>query len=147
MKITVIIIILFIIFSYLYFINANNSNFNQIEISNDVPIIKNLIDVKQNTGKIVYVFGRYELQDVRMKQENPKNLFQGHAGIILEDGYCVLLMPPSHQKAIRSKNEQNKCNKKYVYAKGKIYPYVPQEGNTMCTPCLTDISDILPANK
>lgn len=143
MKITLIVVVILLLFSLFYFFkNKKTTKNDKMETPTDAPIVKNLTDVKNNTDSIVYVLGKYQLQDIRMRQENPKVVHRGHAGIVLEDGHCVLLMPPNDEKAIRSKKEQNKCTGKYVYAKGRIYPYIPQEGAAMRSPCLTEISDI-----
>lgn len=116
----------------------NHSDFSNL----DFPIVLNNSDARTYQGKVVYVIGIYKQMDVRMKQINPKVLYKGHASITLQDDYVALLYPPARRKAIRSKEEIEKFENQYVKVKGVIYPFVPQEGNTMMTPCLTEVHSI-----
>jgi|GEM_PF-7016602 len=112
------------------------------DLPTDLPIIKAYKEINELEKQDVYVLGTYKLADMRMRRENPAELFLGHAEIVFEDGHSVVLMPPDDKLAIRSEEEQTRCNGKMVYAKGTLYPYIPRGESNLKSPCLVDIEFI-----
>jgi len=108
----------------------------------EIPIIRREEEIELHPGKIVYVEGTYEQEDVRMVQESPKTLFLGHVVVVLEDGCRVFLYPPGRDEALRSKEEIRQFEHKKVSVLGRIYPTIPQDGTIQIAPCLEDIQSI-----
>lgn len=115
---------------------------NAIDLPDDLPVITAFKDIDELEKQEVYVSGIYKLKDMRMRKANPEELFKGHAEIVFEDKYSVILMPPDDELAIRSEEEQTRCNGQKVYAKGTLYPYIPWGDSNLKSPCLVDIEFI-----
>lgn len=134
--------------------SSNDQSKNQTEnpsqnqpanLPTDLPVIASFKDIDELEEQKAYVLGIYKLKDMRMRKENPDELFKGHAEIVFGDGYSVVLMPPDDKLAIRPQEEQTQFNGKKVYVKGTVYPYIPWGDSNLKSPCLVDIEYIKPA--
>lgn len=109
----------------------------------ELPIIRSMGDIALHANQLVYIEGTYEQQDVRMRKENPSQLYEGHAGIRLSDNYVVFLYPPYDDKAIRDESERKQFSGKSVRVKGTVKPNIPEKGTTLRAPCLTSVDEIV----
>ncbi len=123
-------------------VSKNDSNELSKDLPTDLPLITAFAEIDELEKQDVYLQGTYKLKDMRMRKTGSEGVFKGHAEIVFEDGYSVILMPPDDESAIRPQAEQTRCNGKTVYAKGTLYPYIPWGDSNLKSPCLVDIEFI-----
>jgi hypothetical protein len=109
------------------------------------PVVINRRDVAEHDGKDAVVAGIYEAVEMPSKvpssPENPRP--KDYARIILEDGAIVYLQPYNTPEARRPEAELHQFNLKRVRVTGRLHRHMPSHGESLISPCLTDIGEIV----
>jgi len=100
-------------------------------------------DIAKHAGTTAIVRGTYIEIDVR-KGKTGDAVHLGHAGIRLKDGTVVLLLPPAHADAKRSKSERDELRDKPAVAEGTLHRVCPDTGGaSLQLPCLSPLLHVV----
>ncbi len=109
------------------------------------PVVKNRRDVAEHDGKDAEVIGIYEAVEMPSKvpslPEDPRP--KDYARIILEDGGIVYVEPYNTSEARRPEAERLQFNLKRVRITGRLHQYMPSSGESLSSPCLSEIVEIV----
>ena len=115
------------------------------DVASQRPLVRNRRDVAEHDGEDAAVIGIYEAIEMPSKvsssPQNPRP--KDYARIILEDGVVVYLEPYNTPEARRSEAERQQFNLKRVRITGRLHQYMPSRGESLSSPCLSEIVDIV----
>jgi hypothetical protein len=121
---------------------------NQDDVSQR-PVVMNRRDVAEHDGEDAEVIGIYEAVEMPSKvsssPQNPRP--KDYARIILEDGTIVYLEPYDTPEARRPEAERQQFNLKRVRISGRLHQYMPAHGESLSSPCLSEIVEIVEDGK
>lgn len=131
-------------FTFIFVIIAGCSNTNIMQENNkmnNLPVIETYDQIKEYDGEMVELIGIYQEFDIRMRKENPKESFKGHAAVYLGE-WPVLLYPPDKKDAIRSKKERKTMQGEKVVVVGEINEFLPSEGASLGVPYIRKVESV-----
>jgi hypothetical protein len=108
-------------------------------------VVMNRQDVAEQEGADVTVIGIYETVEMPSKvpssPSNPRP--KDYARIILADGGVVYLEPYNTPAARRPEGERRQFDLKRVRVAGRIHRSMPARGESLISPCLSEIVEIV----
>lgn len=115
------------------------------DVEPERPVVINRRDVSTHDGEDATVIGLYEAVEMPSKvpsspaSPRPKD----YARIILADGAVVYLEAYNTPEARRPEAERQQFDLKRVRVNGKLHQRMPARGESLISPCLSEIVEIV----
>lgn len=105
-------------------------------------LVRERADIERLDGEVATVVGRYEAIAAPTKGLPDPSAERDRAWVVLDDGLQVYLEAMDDPRAQRPAEELDRLDGQEVRATGVLHRYMPAEGASLISPCVTDIERI-----